>query len=144
MPSSRAQRNTGYLFLGRRGFRPFLAKVCRRSWRAGAPAPEGQHFSAQLNAQVDPTLQAVIDSAGARRQSAMTLIERASWPCSAIADAVREESREAVQRLHEQWIEVIMMTGDPQAVARSLGELGIQVTPVSAEATCHRFCSGLR
>ena len=28
----------------------------------------------------------------------------------AVADAVREESREAVQRLHQQGIEVIMMT----------------------------------
>ena len=44
----------------------------------------------------------------------------------AVADAVREESREAVQRLHAQGIEVIMMTGDAQAVARVVAtDLGI-------------------
>jgi Cu2+-exporting ATPase len=44
----------------------------------------------------------------------------------AVADAVREESREAVTRLHQQGIEVIMMTGDAQAVANAVGEdLGI-------------------
>jgi Cu2+-exporting ATPase len=44
----------------------------------------------------------------------------------AVADAVREESREAVKRLHEQRIEVIMMTGDAKAVANAVAEdLGI-------------------
>jgi Cu2+-exporting ATPase len=53
----------------------------------------------------------------------------------AVADAVREESREAVQRLQHQGIEVIMMTGDTQAVASTVAEdLGIntlfaEVTP---------------
>jgi Cu2+-exporting ATPase len=44
----------------------------------------------------------------------------------AVADAVREESREAVRRLHEQGVEVIMMTGDAQAVANAVAQdLGI-------------------
>ena len=44
----------------------------------------------------------------------------------AIADAVRPESREAIERLHAQHIEVIMMTGDARAVADSVAqELGI-------------------
>ena len=44
----------------------------------------------------------------------------------AVADAVRQESREAVERLHEQGIEVIMMTGDAQAVADAVAQdLGI-------------------
>jgi Cu2+-exporting ATPase len=44
----------------------------------------------------------------------------------AIADAVRAESREAIERLHAQRIEVIMMTGDARSVAESVAqELGI-------------------
>ena len=44
----------------------------------------------------------------------------------AVADAVRPESREAVDRLHSQGIRVIMMTGDAQAVARAVAsDLGI-------------------
>ena len=44
----------------------------------------------------------------------------------AVADAVRPESREAVARLHALGIEVVMMTGDAQAVADAVArELGI-------------------
>jgi Cu2+-exporting ATPase len=44
----------------------------------------------------------------------------------AVADAVRPESREAVNRLHEMGIEVAMLTGDARAVAEAVArELGI-------------------
>ncbi|MFP7834841.1 heavy metal translocating P-type ATPase [Marisediminicola sp. LYQ134] len=44
----------------------------------------------------------------------------------ALADAVREESRQAVDALHERGIEVVMITGDAEAVAHAVGaELGI-------------------
>jgi Cu2+-exporting ATPase len=81
----------------------------------------------QLDAQVDSPLQAAIDRAASRGQSAITMLE-GNTPLAvfAIADAVREESREAVRRLHEQGIEVIMMTGDAAVVAQSVAaELGI-------------------
>ncbi|WP_281964742.1 heavy metal translocating P-type ATPase [Serinicoccus marinus] len=43
-----------------------------------------------------------------------------------LADGVREESREAVDALHAQGVEVVMITGDARAVAESVaGELGI-------------------
>jgi Cu2+-exporting ATPase len=44
----------------------------------------------------------------------------------AVADKVREESHEAVRRLHENGIEVVLLTGDARAVAEAVGaELGI-------------------
>ena len=44
----------------------------------------------------------------------------------AVADAIREESREAIAALHERGIEVAMLTGDAQAVADAVAkELGI-------------------
>ena len=43
-----------------------------------------------------------------------------------MADAIREESREAIAALHERGIEVAMLTGDAQAVADAVAkELGI-------------------
>ena len=43
-----------------------------------------------------------------------------------LADEVRQESREAVDALHELGIRVVMITGDAQSVARAVaGELGI-------------------
>ena len=44
----------------------------------------------------------------------------------AVADAIRPESREAVDRLHAQGLEVVMLTGDAQTVADGVArELGI-------------------
>jgi len=44
----------------------------------------------------------------------------------AMADVIRPESKEAVDRLHEMNVEVAMLTGDSQAVAKSVAqELGI-------------------
>jgi Cu2+-exporting ATPase len=81
----------------------------------------------QENVQLEPALRAAIDRAAARGQAAITLLE-GTTPLAvfAVADAVREESREAVRRLHEQGIEVIMMTGDARAVANAVAaDLGI-------------------
>jgi Cu2+-exporting ATPase len=81
----------------------------------------------QVNVQMPPTLQTAIDRAGARGQSAITMVDgTTALAVFAVADAVRDESREAVSRLHEQGIEVIMMTGDAQAVASAVAtDLGI-------------------
>jgi Cu2+-exporting ATPase len=76
---------------------------------------------------MDPALRAAVDRAAARGQAAITMLEQAT-PVAvfAVADAVREESREAVRRLHEQGIEVIMMTGDARPVANAVAaDLGI-------------------
>jgi len=40
----------------------------------------------------------------------------------AVADVIRPQSREAVQRLHQMGIEVTMLTGDSPVVARAVGE----------------------
>ncbi len=81
----------------------------------------------RLNTRLDPALRAAIGRAAARGQAAITLFE-ATRPVAvfAVADAVRDESREAVARLHQQGIEVIMITGDAQAVADAVAaDLGV-------------------
>ncbi len=64
---------------------------------------------------------------GESGQSAIYLIEGDSvLAVFAIADAIRPESYEAVKRLHEEGLEVVMLTGDSQAVANRVAkELGI-------------------
>jgi Cu2+-exporting ATPase len=53
-------------------------------------------------------------------------VAEAACAAFTVADAVRAESREAIQRLHDQRIEVVMLTGDAKAVARAVAvELGI-------------------
>jgi Cu2+-exporting ATPase len=98
------------------------ATVKGRQLLVGGPA-----LLRQANAQVAATLQAAIDRAAARGQAAITMIDGATpLAVFAVADAIREESREAVQRLHAQHIEVIMMTGDARTVADAVAaDLGI-------------------
>jgi len=98
------------------------ATVSGRQLLVGGPA-----LLNRLNVKLDPSLQAAVDRAAGRGQAAITLTEPTqALAVFAVADAVRDESREAVQRLHAQRIEVIMMTGDAQPVARSVAEeLGI-------------------
>ena len=83
----------------------------------------------RLTVEPEPALRAAIERAAVRGQTALTMLEK-TRPLAvfAVADAVRDESREAVARLHEQGIEVIMMTGDAQAVATAVAEdLGIDI-----------------
>jgi len=81
----------------------------------------------RLNVAPDAAFGAAIARASARGHAAITMLD-GSTPVAVftVADAVREESREAVRRLHEQGIEVIMMTGDSRPVADAVGaDLGI-------------------
>jgi Cu2+-exporting ATPase len=98
------------------------AVVGGRQLQLGGPA-----LLRRLNVEPTSDLRQAIDRAASRGQAAITMLEQ-STPIAvfAVADAVREESREAVKRLHEQRIEVIMMTGDAKAVANAVAEdLGI-------------------
>jgi Cu2+-exporting ATPase len=98
------------------------ARVGGRQLRVGGPA-----LLRRLRVKVEPPLQAAIDRAAARGQTAITMVEgTTALAVLAVADAVRAESPEAVQRLHAQRIEVVMITGDAQPVARSVADdLGI-------------------
>ena len=98
------------------------ATVGGRQLLIGGPA-----LLRQLDVKLEPALQAAAERAASRGQAAITLIEgRTALAVFAVADAVRDESHDAVQRLHAQRIEVIMMTGDAEAVARAVAEdLGI-------------------
>jgi P-type Cu2+ transporter len=65
--------------------------------------------------------------ASEKGQSVVNLVEEDRIVAAfALADVIRPESREAVQRLHEMGVEVAMLTGDSKAVAKAVAEeLGI-------------------
>ena len=67
------------------------------------------------------------DRAAARGQASVYLLTSTNAVAAfAIADAVRPESRDAIQRLHGQGIKVVMLTGDAKAVANAVAaDLGI-------------------
>jgi Cu2+-exporting ATPase len=68
--------------------------------------------------QVTDTLREAAEAAANRGQAAIYLLRGGkALAVFAVADAIREESREAVRALHELGIKVAMLTGDAQAVA---------------------------
>ena len=87
----------------------------------------GPSLLRRLDVEPDRVLVAFTEEASARGQSTIYLVEAPHVLAAfAVADAVRPESREAVERLRERRIQVVMMTGDSRAVADTVArELGI-------------------
>jgi P-type Cu2+ transporter len=77
--------------------------------------------------EVPENLAHAADRAAARGQAAIYLVrDDRALAVFAVADAVRGESRQAVEALQERGIQVVMLTGDSKAVAAAVAEeLGI-------------------
>ncbi len=77
--------------------------------------------------RVPPALAEQADAAARRAQSAIYLLrDGAALAVFAVADAIRPESREAIDALHRRGVEVAMLTGDARAVAEAVAkDLGI-------------------
>ena len=90
-------------------------------------AAGGPNLLLELGVQPDAPLRAAAERAAAQGQAAIYLIEKArAVAVFAVADAIRPESSEAVRRLHDEHVEVVMLTGDSRAVADAVAkELGI-------------------
>jgi Cu2+-exporting ATPase len=87
----------------------------------------GPNLLKELGVDPEPSLRAAAERAASRGQSTIYLIEgNRAIAAFAVADAIRPESQEAIRRLHDEGIEVVMITGDSEAVAKAVaGELGI-------------------
>ena len=95
---------------------------------------EGQEFHMggpamlrRLNVAPAAAVREAAERAASRGQASVYLLTSTSAVAAfTVADAVREESRDAIQRLHDQGIEVVMLTGDARAVAHAVAaDLGI-------------------
>ena len=98
------------------------AVVEGREYYMGGPA-----MLRRLNVTPAAAVSDASDRAASRGQASVYLLTSTRTVAAfAVADAVRPESREAIQRLHEQQIEVVMLTGDAKAVANAVAaDLGI-------------------
>ena len=109
------------------GFRAITGKgvaasVADTEYHIGGPA-----LLEAEDATVSTALQESADHAADRGQAAIYLLrDGEALAVFAVADAIREESRTAIEALHDRGIEVAMLTGDAQAVADAVAEeLGI-------------------
>jgi Cu2+-exporting ATPase len=98
------------------------AMVQGRELYMGGPA-----MLRRLNVTPAAAVREAADRAASRGQASVYLLTPTSAVAAfAVADAVRPESRDAIQRLHAQHIEVVMLTGDAKAVANAVAQdLGI-------------------
>jgi P-type Cu2+ transporter len=104
------------------------AQVEGRKLHMGGPA-----LLRRLQADPDTRLREATDRAAGRGESAIYLLEGSrALAVFAVADAARPESSEAVQRLHANDIEVVMLTGDSRAVANAVAEQ-LEIDMVYAE-----------
>ena len=80
-----------------------------------------------LGMSPDQTLSQFAAEAGDKGQTVVYLVDDGQVSAAfALADAIRAESRQAVDRLHELGIRIVMLTGDSSAVANAVAqELGI-------------------
>jgi Cu2+-exporting ATPase len=88
----------------------------------------GPNLLSHLKLQPAPEIVAMADRAAVSGQGTIYLVRNATEVIAgfAVADAIRPESRAAVEQLHAAGMEVAMLTGDAQAVADGVAkELGI-------------------
>jgi Cu2+-exporting ATPase len=73
--------------------------------------------------QPSGTLKEFSEKAGDKGQGVVYLLrEKDLTAAFALADVIRPESREAVEKLHDMGLEVAMLTGDSEAVAKAVAE----------------------
>jgi Cu2+-exporting ATPase len=99
------------------------ATVSGRDLKVGGPAMLNKYSS-----EVPEELQQSTQQFGENGQAAVFLLEdERVLAVFAVADAIRSESYEAVNRLKQKGLEVAMLTGDSEAVADNIAnELGIE------------------
>jgi Cu2+-exporting ATPase len=87
----------------------------------------GPNLLEMLKLNLPETLKRFSEEANAKSQTVVYLIQD-DQPVAALAlaDVIRPESKAAVRRLHDMGLQVAMLTGDSEAVARAVArELGI-------------------
>lgn len=96
------------------------------------------------SAEIPAALEAAAKAAGDRGQASIYLLRgSAALAVFAIADAIREESREAINELHKRGIEVAMLTGDAWPVARAVAE-DLEIDTVFAQVLPEDKASKIR
>ncbi len=87
----------------------------------------GPRLLEMLSLDPPQLIERFVEEANGKAQSAIYLVQdKQVIAAFAVADVIRPESKRAVGRLHEMGVQVAMLTGDSQAVAKAVAdELGV-------------------
>ena len=99
------------------------AKLNGKAYRVGRP-----EWITEEGLRLSPSLKTGLDEAEARGESVIALLDESKViALFALADKVRQSAKETVRALKELDVEPIMITGDAEAVAKTVAaELGIE------------------
>jgi Cu2+-exporting ATPase len=97
-------------------------KINQKLYRIGRP-----EWVKEQNLELPSSLKRGLDKAGERGESPVVLMdEQKAIAVISLADRVREKAREAIKQLQQKKIQTVMITGDAEAVAKTVAqELGI-------------------
>ncbi len=109
------------------GFEAIAGRGVRATVEGRELAAGGPNLLQSAGVSPPSELQQFADEAAARGEGVVYLLEgNRALAAFSVADVVRPESAEAIRRLHDRGLEVVMMTGDARAVAEAVGrDLGI-------------------
>jgi Cu2+-exporting ATPase len=109
--------------------------------RVGRP-----EWAEELEVAITPALRDALEAADARGESAVVVMDdRAVHAVISMADQIRSSAREAIRRMEQMGITPVMITGDAEAVARTVAaDLGIsryfaRVLPEEKSKIVHRL-----
>lgn len=109
------------------GFEALKGRGARAQWDGKTVYIGGPRLIESLGARLPEALSHFERDASLKGQSVVHIIvDNQPVASLALADVIRSESKEAVQKLHALGVQVAMLTGDSQAVAKAVAdELGI-------------------
>lgn len=114
-------------------FEAIKGRGIKARWNNKAVYVGGPRLLEMLDLNLSDTVAKFADKANGNAQTVVYLVvDEAIVGAFALADVVREESKLAVQRLHEMGVQVAMLTGDSQAVAEAVAR-ELKIDTVFAE-----------
>jgi Cu2+-exporting ATPase len=105
------------------GFEAIKGRGVRASSNGDTIHVGGPRLLEMLDLERPESLARFAEQAGAKGQSVVYLVQDEEVMAAfALADVIRPESRQAVDRLHNMGVEVAMLTGDSETVARAVAQ----------------------
>jgi P-type Cu2+ transporter len=109
------------------GFEAIKGRGVKAEYQGEAVYVGGPRLLEMLNLTPGAAIRSFVDSVETKGQTVVFLVEQNQVTAAfALADVIRPESAQAIKRLHEMGVEVAILTGDSEAVARAVAEeLGV-------------------
>jgi P-type Cu2+ transporter len=109
------------------GFEAIKGRGVKAEYQGEAVYVGGPRLLEMLNVTPGAAIRSFVDSVETKGQTVVFLVEQNQVTAAfALADVIRPESAQAIQRLQEMGVEVAILTGDSEAVAKAVAEeLGV-------------------